>query len=86
MLEVFGKCFVGVDFVICDIFLILENDCGILFGYVDVLIDVIFVDDEIVDVLYVEESSFVLCIECFMYDVLGVLIDYEYFYFCGDVF
>lgn len=82
----FGECLEKVDLVICDIFLIFENDCGIFFGYVDLVIDVVFVDVDLICVLVVEEGVLIMCIECLIYVVDGVLLDFEYFYYCGDVF
>ncbi|MCA7938564.1 GntR family transcriptional regulator [Burkholderia cepacia] len=84
--EALGKRLAGADLATRDIFLVLENDCGIPLGHADVSIDAILADDEIVDALYVEESSPVLRIERLTHDASGAPIDYEYLYFRGDAF
>lgn len=84
--EALGKRLVGADLATRDIFLVLENDCGIPLGHADVSIDAILADDEIVDALQVEESSPVLRIERLTHDASGAPIDYEYLYFRGDAF
>ncbi|KVH61864.1 GntR family transcriptional regulator [Burkholderia sp. MSMB1072] len=84
--EALGKRLAGADLATRDIFLILENDCGIALGHADVSIDAILADDEIVDALHVEESSPVLRIERLTHDASGAPIDYETLYFRGDAF
>ncbi|WP_322085811.1 GntR family transcriptional regulator [Burkholderia sp. BCC1999] len=84
--EALGKRLAGADLATRDIFLVLENDCGIPLGHADVSIDAILADDEIVDALRVEESSPVLRIERLTHDASGTPIDYEYLYFRGDAF
>ncbi|HDR9768175.1 TPA: GntR family transcriptional regulator [Burkholderia cepacia ATCC 25416] len=84
--EALGKRLAGTDLATRDIFLVLENDCGIPLGHADVSIDAILADDEIVDALQVEESSPVLRIERLTHDASGAPIDYEYLYFRGDAF
>ncbi|WP_175745798.1 GntR family transcriptional regulator [Burkholderia ambifaria] len=84
--EALGKRLAGADLATRDIFLILENDCGVPLGHADVSIDAILADDEIVDALRVEESSPVLRIERLTHDASGMPIDYEHLYFRGDAF
>ncbi|KVF77559.1 GntR family transcriptional regulator [Burkholderia sp. FL-7-2-10-S1-D7] len=84
--EALGKRLAGADLATRDIFLILENDCGVPLGHADVSIDAILADDEIVDALRVEESSPVLRIERLTHDASGAPIDYEHLYFRGDAF
>ncbi|MCA8280196.1 GntR family transcriptional regulator [Burkholderia cepacia] len=84
--EALGKRLASADLATRDIFLVLENDCGIPLGHADVSIDAILADDEIVDALQVEESSPVLRIERLTHDASGAPIDYEYLYFRGDAF
>ncbi|MDR8730345.1 GntR family transcriptional regulator [Burkholderia pseudomultivorans] len=84
--EALGKRLANADLATRDIFLILENDCGIPLGHADVSIDAILADDEIVDALRVEESSPVLRIERLTHDASGTPIDYEHLYFRGDAF
>ncbi|RFU45068.1 GntR family transcriptional regulator [Paraburkholderia sp. DHOC27] len=84
--EAWGKRLANADLATRDIFLILENDCGVPLGHADVAIDAILADDDIVDALRVEEGSPVLRIERLTHDASGVPIDYEYLYFRGDAF
>jgi GntR family transcriptional regulator len=84
--EAFGKRLANADLVTRDIFLILENDCGVPLGHADIAIDAILADDDIVDALRVEEGSPVLRIERLTHDAAGKPIDYEYLYFRGDAF
>ncbi|MBR8184528.1 GntR family transcriptional regulator [Burkholderia ambifaria] len=84
--EALGKRLAGADLATRDIFLILENDCGVPLGHADVSIDAILADDDIVDALRVEESSPVLRIERLTHDASGTPIDYEHLYFRGDAF
>ncbi|PRF97392.1 GntR family transcriptional regulator [Burkholderia ambifaria] len=86
MPEALGKRLAGADLATRDIFLILENDCGMPLGHADVSIDAILADDDIVDALRVEESSPVLRIERLTHDASGTPIDYEHLYFRGDAF
>ncbi|KVL36620.1 GntR family transcriptional regulator [Burkholderia territorii] len=84
--EALGKRLAGADLATRDIFLILENDCGVPLGHADVSIDAILADDEIVDALRVEEGSPVLRIERLTHDASGMPVDYEHLYFRGDAF
>jgi GntR family transcriptional regulator len=84
--EALGKRLASADLVTRDIFLILENDCGVPLGHADVSIDAILADDEIVESLNVEEGSPVLRIERLTHGADGTPIDYEYLYFRGDAF
>lgn len=84
--EALGKRIASADLATRDIFLILENDCGVPLGHADVAIDAILADDEIVDALRVEEGSPVLRIERLTHDASGAPIDYEHLYFRGDAF
>lgn len=84
--EAIGKRLANADLVTRDIFLILENDCGVPLGHADVSIDAILADEDIVDALKVEEGSPVLRIERLTHAADGTPIDYEYLYFRGDAF
>ncbi|MFP3612826.1 GntR family transcriptional regulator [Paraburkholderia sp. SIMBA_050] len=84
--EALGKRIANADLVTRDIFLILENDCGVPLGHADVSIDAILADDEIAAALSVEEGSPVLRIERLTHAADGTPIDYEYLYFRGDAF
>jgi GntR family transcriptional regulator len=80
------KRLANADLVTRDIFLILENDCGLALGHADVSIDAILADDEIGEALQVEEGSPMLRIERLTHCADGTPIDYEYLYFRGDAF
>ena len=84
--EALGKRLSNADLATRDIFLILENDCGVSLGHADVSIDAILADEEIVDALRVEEGSPVLRIERTTHDAAGNPIDYEHLFFRGDAF
>ncbi|RKP56063.1 GntR family transcriptional regulator [Pararobbsia silviterrae] len=84
--ESIGKRIANADLVTRDIFLIIENDCGVPLGHADLSIDAILADDDIVEALRVEEGSPVLRIERLTHDAQGHPIDYEYLYFRGDAF
>ncbi|CAN7702386.1 MULTISPECIES: GntR family transcriptional regulator [unclassified Caballeronia] len=84
--EALEKRLANADLVTRDIFLILENDCGLSLGHADVSIDAILADDEIGAALQVEEGSPVLRIERLTHCADGTPIDYEYLYFRGDAF
>ncbi|MGN6653589.1 GntR family transcriptional regulator [Trinickia sp.] len=84
--ESIGKRLANADLATRDIFLILENDCGVSLGHADVTIDAILADDEIVTALGIEEGAPVLRIERLTHDATGRPIDYEFLYFRGDAF
>jgi GntR family transcriptional regulator len=84
--EALGKRLANADLVTRDIFLILENDCGVPLGHADVSIDAMLADDDIAQALRVEDGSPVLRIERLTHDASGAPIDYEYLYFRGDAF
>jgi GntR family transcriptional regulator len=84
--EALGKRLANADLVTRDIFLILENDCGVPLGHADMSIGAILADDDIVDALHVEDGSPVLRIERLTHDASGTPIDYEHLYFRGDAF
>ena len=81
-----GERLVKADLETRDIFLILENDCGVSLGHADVSIDSILADHDIAEALHVEEGSAVLRIERLTHDAEGLPVDYEYLYFRGDAF
>ncbi|CAB3654590.1 GntR family transcriptional regulator [Paraburkholderia rhynchosiae] len=84
--QAIGKRLASADLTTRDIFLILENDCGVPLGHADVSIDAILADQDIVDALRVEEGSPVLRIERLTHDASGQPVDFEYLYFRGDAF
>lgn len=86
MPESIGKRLASADLATRDIFLILENDCGVPLGHADVTVDAILADDEIVTALGIEQGAPVLRIERLTHDATGRPIDYEFLYFRGDAF
>lgn len=84
--EAIGKRLANADLATRDIFLILENDCGIALGHADIAIDATLADDDIVAALRVEDGSPVLRIDRLTHDAEGTPIDYEHLYFRGDAF
>lgn len=84
--QVLGKRLANADLAARDIFLILENDCGVPLGHADVSIDAILADEDTARALRVEDGSPVLRIERLTHDASGNPIDYEYLYFRGDAF
>jgi GntR family transcriptional regulator len=84
--EALGKRVANADLATRDIFLVLENDCGVPLGHADLSIEAILADDDIVDALRVEEGSPVLRIERLTHDAAGHPLDYEHLYFRGDAF
>ena len=84
--EALGKRLANADLVTRDIFLILENDCGVALGHADVAIDAMLADDDTAAALRVDEASPVLRIDRLTHDAGGTPIDYEHLYFRGDAF
>nr|WKF55883.1 HTH-type transcriptional repressor YvoA [Paraburkholderia busanensis] len=84
--EALGKRLASADLTTRDIFLILENDCGVPLGHADVAIDATLADQDIADALRVDEGSPVLRIDRLTHDADGAPLDYEHLYFRGDAF
>jgi GntR family transcriptional regulator len=84
--EALGKRLANADLATRDIFLILENDCGVPLGHADLSVEAVLADDDIVEALRVEEGSPVLRIERLTHDAAGHPLDYEHLYFRGDAF
>ena len=81
-----GERLKNADLVSRDIFLILENDCGVELGHADLGIDAILADHETALLLAVEEGSPIMRIERLTHDQQGRPIDYEHLYYRGDAF
>lgn len=84
--EALGKQLQKADLITRDIFLILENDCGIALGHAELSIDAVLADEDLKSALAVEEGSPILRIERLTHDASGQPIDFEYLYFRGDAF
>lgn len=81
-----GEQLEKADLITRDIFLILENDCGLALGHADLAIDAISADAELMSALNVEEDSPIMRIERLTHSVDSVPIDFEYLYYRGDAF
>jgi GntR family transcriptional regulator len=84
--EAIGQQLQKADLITRDIFLILENDCGIALGHAELSIDAVLADEDLNTALAVEEGSPILRIERLTHDASGQPIDFEYLYFRGDAF
>ncbi|AGW94808.1 MULTISPECIES: GntR family transcriptional regulator [Cupriavidus] len=84
--EAVGKRLVTADLATRDIFLILENDCGVKLGHADLSVDAILADEDLTQALRIQEGAPVLRIERLTHDAQGTPIDYEFLYFRGDAF
>lgn len=84
--EAIGRRLLTADLATRDIFLILENDCGVKLGHADLSVDAILADDDLTQALRIQEGAPVLRIERLTHDAQGTPIDYEFLYFRGDAF
>ncbi|MNF30358.1 HTH-type transcriptional repressor YvoA [compost metagenome] len=74
------------DLVTRDIFLILENDCGLALGHADLAIDAVLADSDLTQALNVEPGSPIMRIERLTHDAEGRPVDFEHLYYRGDAF
>jgi GntR family transcriptional regulator len=81
-----GEKLERADLVARDIFLIIENDCGIALGHADLAIDAVLADDDLTLALDVEEGAPIMRIERLTHAVDGTPLDFEYLYYRGDAF
>ncbi|SHI08164.1 GntR family transcriptional regulator [Pollutimonas bauzanensis] len=84
--EAVGKRLSNADLASRDIFLILENDCGIPLGKADLSIDATLADAHLATALNVDAGAAILRIERLTHDAQDNPIDFEYLYFRADVF
>ncbi|MBP0639108.1 GntR family transcriptional regulator [Cupriavidus sp. AcVe19-6a] len=84
--EAIGRRLLTADLVTRDIFVILENDCGVKLGHADLSVDAILADEELTRALRIQDSAPVLRIERLTHDAEGMPLDYEFLYFRGDAF
>lgn len=84
--EALGRKLAQADLVTRDIFLILENECGLPLGHADLTIDATLADDELASALRVREGAPVLHIERLTHDAQQRPVDYEHLYFRADTF
>lgn len=81
-----GEKLKKADLVTRDIFLILENDCGIPLGHADLAIDAVLADASLTQALGIEEGSPIMRIERLTHAADGIPLDFEYLYYRGDAF
>ena len=81
-----GEKLEKADLVARDIFLILENDCGIALGHADLAIDAVLADSDLTQALNVEEGSPIMRIERLTHTADGTPLDFEHLYYRGDAF
>ncbi len=84
--QALGEKMEKADLVTRDIFLIIENDCGIPLGHADLAIDAVLAESELTRALKVEEGSPIMRIERLTHDADGTPLDFEYLYYRGDAF
>ncbi len=84
--ERFGKKLQRADLATRDIFLILENDCGVALGRADLAIDATAADASMAAALQIRKGAPVLRIERLTHDSDGQPVDYEYLYFRSGAF
>lgn len=84
--EALGKKLVRADLATRDIFLILENDCGIALGSADLGITAIPARPPVSRVLEIKRDAPVLRVERLTRDSDDHPVDFEYLYFKGDAF
>lgn len=81
-----GRQLAQADLLTRDIFLILENDCGVTLGHAELALDAVPADADTARALRIAEGSPVLRIERLTHDAAGVPVDHEFLYFRGDTF
>ena len=74
------------DLATRDIFLMLENDCGIALGHADLAIDAALADSDLAQALQVEEGAPIMRIERLTHTADGTPLDFEHLYYRGDAF
>ncbi|WP_132531487.1 GntR family transcriptional regulator, partial [Pseudomonas aeruginosa] len=84
--QALGERLEKADLVTRDIFLILENDCGIPLGHADLAIDAVLADADLTRALAVEEGAPIMRIERLTHAADGAPLDFEYLYYRGDAF
>jgi GntR family transcriptional regulator len=84
--EELGRQLQRADLATRDIFLVLENDCGVALGHADLAIDATLADAELAQALRIDEGAPVLRIERLTHDAGGRPIDYELLYYRADAF
>lgn len=84
--EALGRKLQRADLATRDIFLILENDCGVALGSADLSIDAIPAHAPVTRALELKKDAPVLRVERLTYDSDRQPVDFEYLYFKGGTF
>jgi GntR family transcriptional regulator len=84
--QLIGEQLEKADLITRDIFLILENDCGVALGHADLAIDAVSADAELIQALNVEVGSPIMRIERLTHNAEGIPIDFEHLFYRGDAF
>lgn len=84
--ETIGRRLRRADLATRDIFLILENDCGLALGSADLGIDAITADSRLARALEIKKDAPLLRIVRLTHDGAGKPVDFEYLYFRGGTF
>lgn len=84
--ESIGRQVEKADLATRDIFLILENDVGIVLDHADLAMDAALAETELTRSLKVADGSPIMRIERLTYAADGTPIDFEYLYYRGDAF
>lgn len=74
------------DLITRDIFLIIENDCGIPLGHADLTIGAVPAESDLAHMLCIEERSPIMRIKRLTHNTGGTPIDFEHLYYRGDAF
>jgi GntR family transcriptional regulator len=81
-----GRQLAQADLVTRDIFLILENECGLPLGHAELQIDATLADAELAGALRIAAGAPVMRIERLTHDTHGRPIDFEFLHFRADTF
>lgn len=84
--QLIGRQLAKANLATRDIFLILENDCGIALGHADLTVEAVLASEEIGSPIGVQPGGALLRIERLTHDSQGRPVDYEFLYFRGDAF
>jgi GntR family transcriptional regulator len=81
-----GAQLARADLATRDIFLILENDCGIALGYAELVIDAVLADADLANALRIAQGDPVLRITRLTHTAAGAPLDFEYLHCRVDNF
>ena len=84
--QLIGEQLEKADLITRDIFLILENDCGVALGHAELAIDAVSASGELIEALNIVEGAPLMRIERLTHSAEGTPIDFENLYYRGDAF